>query len=275
MKKKVTVGLLVFNGAREIRDCLDSLLRQSFRDFELIISDNCSEDATELICRKYASLDDRIRYIRHPLNRGGVANCEFLLKEAAGEYFMWAAHDDIWSKNYLEEAITLLEDQSYDFVFPRFELSSIELKIHSKRNMNIFNFVGDEDVDTRVISFLNLHTSSHKCNIVYSFFRTQFLRKVFKIQNQSNDGLFGMVVLKFGRGKVFQNALFSKRYRKFWPGSMDWIRKLIPNKSIDRFNEFKKRGEAEAISLFPEYEQQIKAANSNFSPYIYKAGYQI
>lgn len=275
MNKKITIGLPVFNGDREIKECLDSLLCQSYKDFELIISDNGSQDETEVICRKYASQDSRIRYIRHAQNRGGVANYRDLLKEASGEYFMWAAHDDTWSKNYLAEALELLKDPRFDFVFPKFKLSSIRFKIYCKRDMGIFNFIGHDDVDYRVISFINLHTSSHKCNIVYSFFRTQFIRKAFEIQSQENDGLLGMVILKLGRGRILNNSFFSKRYRNLWPGSLDWILKYRPFKNNHIFNEFKKRGEAQAILLFPEYEDQIKAASLKFKPNLYKAGYQI
>lgn len=275
MNKKISIGLPVFNGGREIEDALRSLLKQSFDNFELIISDNGSDDATEAICKRYSAIDNRIRYIRHPENRGGLANFEDLLKEAGGEYFMWAAHDDLWSENYLAESVNLLKDPSIDFVFPRFELRSIEFNFHKKRDMKIFEFIENEDVGARIIPFIQLHTSSHKCNIVYSFFRTAFIRKAFSIQNIANDGLLGMVILKLGRGKILEKSIFSKRYRKFWPGTFDLIRRFIPQKNTRTFDEFKNQGEIEALILFPEYEEQIKKASSKFSPYVYSKNFQI
>jgi glycosyltransferase involved in cell wall biosynthesis len=100
---QVSIGMPVYNGAKFIREALDSLLAQTFTDFELIISDNASTDETEKICREYAAKDDRIRYVKQVANLGAVANFQFVLYEALGEYFMWAAADDIWADNWIKE----------------------------------------------------------------------------------------------------------------------------------------------------------------------------
>ena len=92
----------VYNGERFIRKALDSLLAQTFTDFELIISDNASSDRTEAICREYVARDPRVRYVRQSENRGALANFQFVLDEAAGEYFMWAAADDVWDSKFIE-----------------------------------------------------------------------------------------------------------------------------------------------------------------------------
>lgn len=99
---KVSIGMPVYNGEPSIRVALNSLLAQSFSDFELIISDNASTDGTQLICLEYAEIDERIRYVRHLDNRGARANFQFVLDEAVGEFFMWAASDDIWSPVFIE-----------------------------------------------------------------------------------------------------------------------------------------------------------------------------
>ena len=104
---KVSIGMPVYNGEKFIREALDSLLAQTFTDFELIISDNASTDGTEAICRKYVERDSRIRYVRQTINRGGTANFLFVLSKARGEYFMWAAADDQWSPNWI---VHLLEN---------------------------------------------------------------------------------------------------------------------------------------------------------------------
>lgn len=102
---KVSIGMPVYNGSPFIREALDSLLNQTFTDFELIISDNASTDETESICREYAAKDPRIRYVRQPENRGALLNFQFVLDEAVGEYFMWAAADDMWSSEWIEELL--------------------------------------------------------------------------------------------------------------------------------------------------------------------------
>lgn len=101
MVPTVSIGMPVHNGERFIREALDSLLAQTFTDFELIISDNASADGTEAICREYAACDSRIRYVRHSENRGWQ-NHQYVLNEAAGEYFMWTAHDDVWDERWIE-----------------------------------------------------------------------------------------------------------------------------------------------------------------------------
>jgi glycosyltransferase involved in cell wall biosynthesis len=92
----------VYNGEKYIRDALEALLAQTFTDFELIISDNASNDNTGSICREYATRDARIRYVRQPANKGAFANFQFVLHEAVGEYFMWNAADDFRSRDCIE-----------------------------------------------------------------------------------------------------------------------------------------------------------------------------
>lgn len=116
---KVSIGMPVFNGGQFIRDALDSLLAQTFTDFELIISDNGSTDGTEAICQEYARKDSRVLYVRQPENRGGLFNFRFVLEKAVGEYFMWAAHDDIWSKGWVEAMVCAIGDTTDVCAFGR------------------------------------------------------------------------------------------------------------------------------------------------------------
>jgi glycosyltransferase involved in cell wall biosynthesis len=105
----VSIGMFVYNGESCIREAINSLLNQSFKEFELIISDNASNDKTEEICRKYANKDHRIRYIRQPKNLGAEANLRFVFDEAQSEYFMWAAHDDVKSADFIECNLKFLQ----------------------------------------------------------------------------------------------------------------------------------------------------------------------
>ncbi len=98
----VSIGMPVYNGERFLERAIASLLAQTYIDFELIISDNGSTDQTSALCVKYAGLDARIKYIRHPENKGGRENLLFVLQKASGEYFMWAASDDEWDKDFIK-----------------------------------------------------------------------------------------------------------------------------------------------------------------------------
>jgi glycosyltransferase involved in cell wall biosynthesis len=105
-KPLISLGVPVFNGEDYLQEALDSLLAQSYTNLEINICDNASSDRTEEICRLYCAKDRRIHYHRNSRNLGLLPNWRRTLDLASGDYFMWAAHDDYWSSNYLE---TLLE----------------------------------------------------------------------------------------------------------------------------------------------------------------------
>ena len=103
---QVSIGMPVFNGEAFLVDALNDLTSQTFVNFELLISDNCSTDNTEAICREFASRDARISYFRQASNIGAIPNFQFVLDQAAGQYFMWAAADDKWSPNWVESLLS-------------------------------------------------------------------------------------------------------------------------------------------------------------------------
>src|SRR5437879_5289624 len=117
---RVTIGMPVYNGEARLATALDSLLAQDYRDFELIISDNASTDATGSICHDYARADGRIRYYRHPQNMGAAHNFQRVLQLARGQYFMWAAYDDLWDPDFLTRCLAVLEtDPSAVLAYPQ------------------------------------------------------------------------------------------------------------------------------------------------------------
>ncbi len=107
---RLTIGLPVYNGQNYLSEALDALLDQTYTDFELVISDNASTDGTEEICRHYAAMDSRIRYIRQPRNIGAAPNHNVVVNEARGELFKWAAHDDLYGPDLLERCIAALDE---------------------------------------------------------------------------------------------------------------------------------------------------------------------
>jgi glycosyltransferase involved in cell wall biosynthesis len=108
-KPRVSIGLPVFNGEKYVGQAIDSILAQTFQDFELIISDNASTDSTQKICKAYAKKDRRIRYCRNKRNLGVVYNFNRVFELAEGEYFKWAAYDDIVALDYLRKCVSLLD----------------------------------------------------------------------------------------------------------------------------------------------------------------------
>jgi glycosyltransferase involved in cell wall biosynthesis len=109
---KVSIGLPVYNGENFIEAALDSLLNQTFEDFELIISDNASTDRTEEICRTYVAKDKRLRYVRSETNLGAARNFNHVFELSSGQYFKWAAHDDICAPSFVERCVSVLDQDS-------------------------------------------------------------------------------------------------------------------------------------------------------------------
>ena len=105
---KISIGLPVYNGENILRRSIDSILSQTFSDFELIISDNASSDSTPIICQDYTKRDKRIRYVRQKKNIGVYRNYFFLVNEAKFEYFLWVASDDYLDPNFLDENLKIL-----------------------------------------------------------------------------------------------------------------------------------------------------------------------
>lgn len=107
---KVSIGVPVYNGETFLPRTLDCLLAQTYQDFEIIISDNASTDATEKICREYTKRDSRIRYDRLPNNLGANRNFNRLVALSRGKYFKWAAADDYCLPEFLAVMVRVLDE---------------------------------------------------------------------------------------------------------------------------------------------------------------------
>src|SRR5690606_9537106 len=95
MSPVVSIGMPAYNSERWIRCALDAFLAQTFKDFELIVADNCSTDRTYEICREYAARDRRIRVIRNERNVGAPENFNIVFRHSRGRYFKWASSNDL------------------------------------------------------------------------------------------------------------------------------------------------------------------------------------
>ncbi len=106
---RVTLAIPVYNGAWYVGEAITSALAQDFEDFELVITDNASDDATPDICRSFARLDRRIRYVRNPRNLGAAPNYNLGFELGRGEFLKWCAHDDLLSPNYVSACLRALD----------------------------------------------------------------------------------------------------------------------------------------------------------------------
>lgn len=105
----VSIGVPVHNGGASLDSAVRSLLAQTHRNLEIIISDNASTDDTAEIAAALARADDRVRHHRQDQNIGAASNFRFVLGQAQGEFFMWAAADDSWGPTYVERNLAALQ----------------------------------------------------------------------------------------------------------------------------------------------------------------------
>src|SRR3989441_5670759 len=108
---RVSVGLPVYNGERYLPEALDSLLTQTYEDFELIICDNASTDRTGEIARSYVAKDSRVRYARNEKNLGAGRNFRRAFELCTGAYFRWAAADDLSAPQSLARCVEVLDQE--------------------------------------------------------------------------------------------------------------------------------------------------------------------
>jgi glycosyltransferase involved in cell wall biosynthesis len=106
---RLTVLLPTYNRASSLRRAIDSVLGQTREDFELLISDNASEDSTEELCRDYARRDPRVRYTCQQTNLGPIGNFNWLLGQVDTEFLLMLADDDWLDGDYLERCLAIIE----------------------------------------------------------------------------------------------------------------------------------------------------------------------
>jgi glycosyltransferase involved in cell wall biosynthesis len=105
----VSVGIPTFNRAAKLTRAVESVLAQTHRNLELVISDNASDDNTETVCRAFCEHDQRVRYLRSPYNRGPTANFNTLFGELRGDYSMLLSDDDWLDHGYIASCLAELD----------------------------------------------------------------------------------------------------------------------------------------------------------------------
>ncbi|AOW98240.1 hypothetical protein BJP34_01190 [Moorena producens PAL-8-15-08-1] len=204
---RLSIGLPVYNGEEFLREALDSILAQTFEDFELIISDNCSTDATEEICREYQAKDKRIYYYRNQENLGAAPNYNRTVELARGEYFKWAADDDVCAPSFLARCVEVLDnDPTVILSYPR----TIFTKPDGQKWWEAES-VGNLDSEKPHERF-QAAISDFWCLEVFGVIRTDALRKTSLISSYyGSDRLLLTQLSLIGRLKEIPESLFFRR----------------------------------------------------------------
>jgi glycosyltransferase involved in cell wall biosynthesis len=113
----VTIAIPTHNRASYLREAIHSALNQTYRNIEVIVSDNCSDDCTGAVVRGFA--DPRLRYFRQEVNMGMVPNWNFCLKHAEGEFFVLLSDDDVLEVAAIQRLLQRFDDPTTSLVYSR------------------------------------------------------------------------------------------------------------------------------------------------------------
>lgn len=212
-KVKLTIGIPVYNGENTIKRALDSVLAQTYTNYEIIISDNGSTDSTSEICSQYKQKDKRIKYIRKNKTVGWIWNFISLLDQSKTEYFVWIAADDYWDSKFVEKNLEILESKQ------NIVGSISDVKLVGNNIKKYYSNPSDYNSNYSKWKFVcpNIGTYEKKVENVFEFnwiinihsiFRTEILKKsIIRKVFASWDFAIILKIIKFGDLHVLDDIL--------------------------------------------------------------------
>ena len=132
--KKVSIITPTYNCGEFIAETIESVLRQSFEKWEMIIVDDCSTDNTKNVVKRYSEIDERIKYYKLEKNVGAAEARNYAMNIATGIYMAFLDSDDLWSEDKLDKQIKFMETNNYNFTCTDYEQID-ELSIHLKKTI--------------------------------------------------------------------------------------------------------------------------------------------
>ena len=253
----VSVGMPVYNGESHLRAAIESILGQTFRDLELIISDNASTDGTESLCREFAEKDPRVRYYRNPKNLGISENYNVVFRRANGRYFKWASSNDFCDRHFLEACVKVLEERpDAVLVYPRTRLIRGELS-----NMEDFEDglnLTQERACERFRAFYERIQRIHLNNVMNGLVRVEVLRRTpLIVPYRGSDVVLMNEVTLYGKFVEVHEFMFFRRMDRYSATAMQSREEVIryydpEQRRRMRFQRWKRyRGRLSAVVRAP------------------------
>jgi glycosyltransferase involved in cell wall biosynthesis len=224
---RLSVGLPVYNGERYLDVAIQSILDQTYTDFELIICDNASTDRTAEIVFAHAARDARVRYHRNDSNIGGGRNANLTFTLARGELFRWAAYDDVLDPDLFERCIAIL-DRDPGVVLCDSVVSLID---SSGREIGQVRRPTSAEQSPRAL-FRYVASFDHDCEATYGIMRAGVLAKTGLHRPYTDSdrtllvhmallGRFAQIPEPLFRRRIHEEA--STRVHPEWRGRMIWF----------------------------------------------------
>jgi len=203
-KKIISIVTPNFNCERFIAQTIESVLAQTYPDWELIIVDDCSTDNSYQIALAYAEKDKRIKVIRNEKNSGAAISRNNALDFAKGEYIAFLDSDDLWEPYKLEKQIEFMQKNDCDFCFSRYDLIDEEN----------FPLRKTARIPEKLSYYKLLHHDFIGC--LTAIYRRGFAEDIrsFNIKNNNDYGLFLQVVKRAKKARGIKEVLAHYRIRK-------------------------------------------------------------
>ena len=221
---------------------------------------------TETICRRYAEQDARIRFIRQPENIGMGPNWHFVRQQAAGDYFLWSAHDDTWSENCLSAMVTALEDEPEAVLaFPAnyFVNECGEVVIDCR---HLPNLAGPRPLLQRLDHVMWFEEGAQRGNLVHGMMRTEAVHRVgdptLEYAGHGDWGGDQLIVFRLAFEGYFTYVADAQFYKTYYPA-----RRYDPDDIVDHLREmqgyFARYRQIIASSALDEVSRDVLLASLN------------
>ena len=157
MEEQIDVLMATYNGEKYLKEQIESILNQTYKNIRLVISDDCSKDGTINILKQYEN-DERIEVHYHEKNQGYIKNFEYLLKQVKNNIYMLSDQDDVWMPEKITKSYEKLIKNDADMVFADLEVVDENLKtIYPSFNKFML-------LDRKINKYIN----SYKLNYLYN-----------------------------------------------------------------------------------------------------------
>ena len=253
--EKIDILLATYNGEKYLKEQLDSILKQSYSEFRLLISDDCSTDKTRDILNEYSKKDARIQLHFQKKNLGVIKNFEFLLKNVKNKYYMFSDQDDIWKENKIEKSIKVLETTNSDLVYTDLQV------VDSKLNVIYESYWKKKGIYKKIKKYNNfeslyLNNFVTGCTILS---KSKYIEDILPLPNNSIYGLHyywvALIISQNHKMTYIEEPLI--KYRQHKNNKIGSKRRTDQIKDIDEIRNLFIKVKKEHFQVFIEHEEKF------------------
>lgn len=245
---KIDILMAVYNGEKYLREQIDSILGQSYENFRLLISDDCSIDGTRDILNEYAKKDSRVVVFFQNKNIGVLKNFEYLMQNVESECFMFADQDDVWQKDKIQKSVQKMIETDSDLVYTNLEVVDENLQSINTSYWDLKGF-------TKKVKKYNNFEALYLNNFVTGctmLVKSKWIEKILPLPKNSeyilHDYWTALIVAKFGKMSYIEEP--QVKYRQHGKNSIgskkrsdeiqifEEMRELFIDVKIDHFHAF-------------------------------------